>query len=348
MARRTHKPALIVGVVENTLDAGPQRGPEQSLVRSVGVRWIREELRWPDLEPQRGVFRWRSFDSLLTSAARHGLHVLPLLLGTPRWAGPAPLALPRNPATFASFAAAAAARYGPGGTFWRKHPKLDPRLAPQWFELWNEPYTLPYSQDGIKPARYARMVVAATAAGRAANPRTRWLMAVDLVYGNAQARHNWIAALYRAEPDLNRSFDGVAVHPYSYYAPTAGANATSLAFRFNRVGTIAHELAAHGAGNRPIWITEVGWSTCQLRPDCVSDQSQARDLAATFALVRSRYARVVRALFVYRLSDLASGLPADREAHYGVMRTNGSRKPAFSVISAQARFGGRRPVRPSN
>lgn len=334
-------PPLIVGVVANTLDAGPRMRAQQTMIRALGVRWIREELRWNVLEPQPGTFRWRSFDRLLESAAREGLHVLPMLIGTPSWAGRTPLALPDDPWTFGAFAGQAAARYGPGGTFWRQHAGLDSRLAPQWFELWNEPYTTAYSQGGVDPAAYAHMVVAASTDARAANPRTRWLMAADLYYGPDSSPRNWLAAMYAAVPNLNDGFDGVAVHPYSFYAPTAGASAARVAFRFARLGAIASELAAHGAARRPIWITELGWSTCDLRPDCVSDHDQAQRLADAFTLVRTRYVHTVKALFVYHLRDFSSGLPDDREAHYGLLRANATRKPSWALVAAEARLASR-------
>ncbi len=339
---RAGTPPLIVGVVADTLDAsGSSRALEQRKIRSLGVRWIREDVRWPALEPRPGVFRWNSFDHLMIAAAKHGLHVLPLLLGTPQWAGPAPFDLPNDPAEFGAFAARVAARYGPRGVFWRHHHRLHSDLAPQWFEVWNEPYTLPYSQSGIDPARYAQMVMAAARDGRAANPRTRWLLAADLYYKTATGEGDWLAALYAAEPNLNRAFDGVAIHPYSFYGPTAGASAAALEYRFDRIGAIARELARHGAGHKPLWITELGWSTCQLRPDCVSAHDQAQRLAAAFAQIRTRYAHLVKALFVYDLRDSSGGTADDREADYGLSRSNLAPKPAWWVIKAEARFADR-------
>lgn len=338
----TASPPLVVGVIANTLGAGSSMAAVQDKVDSLGVRWIREELDWPAFEPQPGVFTWGAFDRLLESASAHRLRVLPLLLATPGWAGPKPLGLPSDPQAFGTFAARVAARYGPGGNFWRAHPELDAKLAPRWFELWNEPYTRAYSTGGVDPQRYAQMVVAAARDGRAANPRSRWLMAAELQYQpNSGPRLDWLSALYAADPNLNASFDGVAVHPYSFYAPQAGPDAAALDFRFERLAAIERELVAHGAQDKPIWITELGWSTCDLRPDCTSDHDQAQRLADAFALVRSRYASFVRALFVYHLVDFPDDSSDAREGRYGLLNLDGSRKPAWSVVSAEARFGSR-------
>ncbi len=313
----------------------------QHRVNQLGVDWIREELDWPVAEPEQGVYRWKTFDRLFESAAKHHLHVLPLLLETPAWAGPAPLGFPTDPATFATFAAHLAARYGPGGTFWTTHPKLDARYAPAWFELWNEPYTTAFSSGGVHPARYARLVVAAARAGRAANARTHWLMAADLLYQAPDGQmDNWLNALYTAEPDLNRFVGGVAVHPYSFLEPTAGPGSGDLEYRFERIGAIESVLSDHGAGQKPMWITELGWSTCSARPACTSEYDQAKWLAEAFALVRTRYARFVRAVFVYHLDDFV-GAADNREDHYGLTAVVGSHKPAWRVVHEEARYASR-------
>lgn len=338
-----HTPGLIVGVIANTLGDGAL-GPmnaAQHKVDELGVHWIREELDWPAAEPTRGHYQWGLFDLLFAHAAEHHLHVLPMLLGVPRWAGTESLEIPRDPHLFAGFAAALVARYGPGGTFWASHPHLDPAYAPRWFELWNEPYTTTYSTGGVDPGAYARLIVATTRAARAANPRTRWLIAADLLYdGTSGGSDNWLDALYAAEPDLNRYFDGVAVHPYSYLPPTAGPRAGPLEDRFARIGAIEDILRRHGAGEKPMWLTELGWSTCDVRPACTSQHDQAQWLADAFTLVRTRYARFVRALFVYHMDDFATA-SGDREDHYGLTDVGGAHKPAWSVVHKEAQFASR-------
>lgn len=336
-----HAPALTVGVIANTIGSGRDIGAAQRKVAALGVHWIREELDWPVAEPRPGVYRWGSFDRLFEASARHHLHVLPLILSTPGWTGSQPLALPTDTGAFADFVAHLARRYGPRGTFWRAHPRLDAAVAPQWFELWNEPYTTAYSTGGVNPARYARVVVAATRAGRAANPRTKWLMAADLDYRDSDDHeHGWLDALYAAVPDLNRYFDGVAVHPYSFLSPDAGSGAGPLDERFARVGAIESVLRHHGAGAKPMWITELGWSTCNARPDCTTQHDQAQWLADAFSLVRGRYSHFVRAVFVYHLDDFAVA-PDDREDHYGLLSLGGAPKPAWSVVRQEAHLASR-------
>ncbi len=336
-------PPLHVGLIANAGGQGSGSGRRHELQRAqaLGVHWIREELDWDAIERSPGRYRWQRFDALMVSAATARMHVLPLLLGTPRWAGPGHFALPYDPAAFGAFAAHAAARYGPGGTFWRAHRRLDARYAPQWFELWNEPYYRFFSTSGVDPTRYAAMAHAAIVAGKAANRATRWMVGADLTYLDPMGqRHDWLPALAAADPALIGLIDGVAVHPYVFGAPGADSS-IPLPFRFERIEAIARQLAQLGAPRAPLWITEIGWSTCDKRPDCGSEQDQAQRIADLFTRIRSKpLSAHVRAVFVYHLHDFPGRAADDREGHYGLLRTNGSRKPAWSVLRSEARLAG--------
>ena len=54
--------------------------------------------------------------------AQHGVHVLPIMLDTPVWAGATLEHDPADPSAYATFVAAVVARYGPHGSFWTQHP----------------------------------------------------------------------------------------------------------------------------------------------------------------------------------------------------------------------------------
>jgi polysaccharide biosynthesis protein PslG len=336
-------PPLRAGLILNALGAGSERRRRIELerARALGIHWIREELNWASIERSPGRYGWQRFDALMLGAARARMRVLPVLLSTPRWAGPGAFALPDDTQAFGAFAARAAARYGPGGTFWRRHPQLDRQLAPQWFEIWNEPYYRFFSTSGVDPVRYAAMVRAAIVDGRAANRSTRWLMAADLTYLDGSGRRQqWLSALAAADRGLMQLIDGAAVHPYVFGAPGAD-DGIPLPFRFERIDAIARELTRLGAGRVPLWITEIGWSTCDKRPDCGSEQDQAQRIADVFTRVRRRpLSDRVRAVFVYHLHDFPGRARSDREGWYGLLRANGSRKPAWNVVQRAARLAG--------
>jgi exo-beta-1,3-glucanase (GH17 family) len=143
--------------------------------------------------------------------------------------------------------------------------------------------------------------------------------------------------MFDAVPDLARWFDGVAVHPYTTTDSPSSYTPDDPRGDFRRIENIRQEFAAHGAGSKPFWITEVGWSTCPGDPDsCVSDKKQAAFLAAMFNIVKSDYSSWVQAVFPYNYRDGNEDNVSDKEAWFGLIRRTGEPKPAWNVLRAAA------------
>ncbi|MGZ4201939.1 MAG: hypothetical protein ACXVRH_07770, partial [Thermoleophilaceae bacterium] len=258
------------------------------------------------------------------------------LMNVPGWAGPGWNAFPSRGAPYARFVARVVRRYGPHGTFWRAQRGLPTKPA-TWYEIWNEPYLSQFSAGGVNPAAYARLFARAAAAGRRADPSARFLIEADLTGLGANGSSSpWIGPMFAAVPGLARWFDGVAVHPYSGTLTPDTYDAGNSRGQFRRIEQIHQQFAAHGAGPKPFWITEVGWSTCPADPtQCVSDQTQAHYLKRAFQLVKSKYPWV-RALFPYNYRDGVEGNGTDKEAWFGLIRRAGQPKAAWSVLRQQA------------
>jgi hypothetical protein len=298
---------------------------------------LREDFNWSEIEPHRGTWDFRRTDRLVETSARRGLRVLPLLLGTPRWLTRRTFALPPDTRAWARFVARVVGRYGSAGSFWREHPGLDRRLAADWYELWNEPYYPFFSVGGVNPGRYAHLFKAGVAAGRAADPRARFLLQADATYRRADdTKASWLDAMWQREPDLATYVDAVAVHPYSAESPedTSGSRET----RFQRIDDVLAGLRDHGVARPRLWLTEIGWSSCLEDAQCVTVPQQARYLQQMFRLVSRRYAATVDAVFVFALEDGGHvPAPADPQRHYGLRRRDGTHKPAWAVVSRAAR-----------
>ena len=301
-------------------------------VRASGATWVREDLGWDDVERTRGRFDWRRQDLLFDATARAGLTILPILNGIPAWTSTDGRNLPADVDGFARFAAAAVARYGPGGSFWDERPALAAH-APAWFELYNEPY-LP-GEDGAPPdpAHYAELVATAVTVARRENRRARFLLAGETYMTPDYATYEpWLEALYEAEPALGDYFDGLAAHPYGSGPPQAYDPERRDRSQTRRVEELDRILGEHGDGDKPIWITELGWSTCPAGDECVSEEQQARYLRDAFELLRTRWSGFVEALFVYHLDDYEPRADDDKEPWFGLRRPDGSHKPAFEVF----------------
>ena len=325
---------LRIGLNANTQGWGPDMGQQQDLARSSGARYLREELDWDSIEPQNDQWSWSRYDALMLNAAQRGLTVLPLLMSAPGWAARSWDTIPSDPAEFSEYVAKVVARYGPGGELWRAHPDLAD-YAPDHFELWNEPYLGVFAAGDTDPGRYARLVKAAVTAGRAANPSAKFLMEADTTAtDDFSSYYPWLDGMYAAVPNLGDYFDAVAVHPYGDGAPDHYTPGWSR-WQFRRIDEIKAKLQAHGDGDKHMWITEVGWTTCPSNPACASESEQASYVQQMFDMIRSDYSSSVDAVFLYGFHDLNPGDPSDKEQWFGFIRRDGSFKPAWQTLKRE-------------
>src|SRR5581483_8806980 len=141
-------------------------------LRASGATIARSDSLWEVAEPQPGHFDWRFDDLVAGSLARHRLEWLALLDYSAAWARVQPNVLhspPRSAAAFAQFAAAFAARYGQGGSFWSAHPEI-PALPVRTYEVWNEPDNAQFWQPQPDAAAYADLYLATRAAVERVDP----------------------------------------------------------------------------------------------------------------------------------------------------------------------------------
>jgi hypothetical protein len=250
-------------------------------------------------------------DHLVSVAAAAGIHVIMTVDSTPCWASSAPAKLlhrcaggtpsyanaypPRDPATYASFVAYLAQRYGTD-------------LAA--IEIWNEPDQANqlYFAGPNKPRRYAAVLRAAYPAIKQANP------AVPVIAGSLVGSNGvFLRALYAA--GIKGYYDGLAVHFYTLVLAS--------------LRTI-HEVQLANGDTKPLWLDEFGWSSCyprhriQEEQACVTAHVQGRNLADVFhSLARTPYV-VAKVSYDLRNSD---------GEDFGVLADWRRPKPAFSLLS---------------
>jgi len=172
-----HAETLRLGVnaaLEQYDDATLER--RLSDVAAAGVTHVRQEFRWAEIEPTKGARDWRAADRIVAAAGRHNVQVLAVLWTTPAWAR-APsgstafpaieTAPPADPADFAAFAGAFAARYAtPNCNALRNGCAI---LA---YQVWDEPnLSAAWGNALINPADYLRLLQSARVAIRAADPQ---------------------------------------------------------------------------------------------------------------------------------------------------------------------------------
>ena len=219
--------------------------------------------------------------------------------------------------------------WGPGGSFWKAHPELDEsRYAITSIELGNEPYF-----GTMTPTDYADTVRPTLEAVAALGLPVKVILP-SYIHGE---RTTWIDTLYERIPNLNSLFYAFADHPYWYgHDPAEGGDNGP----FERIDTLRRRMGEHGAGAKPIYITEYGESTASCGSECVSEATQARHLEEMLEAVISREDWGVEMFSVFQLRDHGTS-SGDREEQFGLLRENGTAKPAYSIVrSAMQRYRG--------
>lgn len=292
-------------------------------LRRGGVEAIRVPVAWPAVQPTpRGALQWGGTDAWVQAAARAHLEVLPFLYDAPRWAvHPAPVPGTHGAATapahlpvsgragreWAAFVRAAVERYGPRGSFWRENPRL-PRMPIHIWQIWNEE-NFKYFVARPNPGEYGRLVRRSYHGLHAADPRARLLLG-GLFARPAEARYrvrppraytaaDFLRLMYRRTPGIRARFDGVALHPY----------ASSYTWLPTEVEETREALRAAGDGGKPLWITEMGWSSQPPSPrDSFAKglRGQAQQLRGAFALLRRNQRRWrLRQVYWFSVTDQA-------------------------------------------
>ncbi|MHB1923559.1 MAG: GH39 family glycosyl hydrolase [Acidimicrobiales bacterium] len=331
-------PPLHFGVVDGNLlsETPDQINADLDTQASLGVTYIREQLSWAALEPEPGVYRWSQMDAIVSGIAAHHMHLLALIDFTPGWAQPVGCnsfkCAPADPSRFAAFAAAAAARYSPYGVH-------------DW-EVWNEPNLVNFWLPTPDPNAYSKLLALTAAAIRSADPQAFIISGGLAPTADLDGNIDQLSYLQSLCSDGSLSVaDAVGVHPYSapvgpdYYASwNAWSQLAQTATSDRSI------MAGCGAGSKPLWATEYGAPTngpgamatesnldLAAHPDHVDEAFQAQ--MATQAVQYASAQNWFGALFWYSSQDLGTATTTNQN-FYGLVRYDGTHKPAFAAYAA--------------
>lgn len=289
-----------------------------SVLYTGGVRVVRSDMGWGQVEPAppsgTGVhyYDWSKHDKWVTELAQAGLRLYPIIDYGTAWNAVTPgkwQSRPRDPQQYAAFAAAVVGRYGPAGSFWNEHPEV-PRLPVQSVEIWNEENTQQFwYEQATAPADYARMYVAARAAVKQVAPTT------EVVVGGLvdQGAESFLRGMAAAVPGIGTQLDAVAYHSYLLAPSDAAA----------RIAAVRRTLAAIGAPNAPIELTEVGWSRLEM-----DDDARGANLAEISRLALDPTLNVSKVIAFAAMSN--EGDPNQWDQWFGVLNHDGTPKSTFT------------------
>lgn len=304
-------------------------GGQIAQVKALGTHWVRMFVSWRTLQPTAGPIAPSSLASYeqLFKQLPAGTKVILDVFGTPQWETGSgdEHAPPANPRDYARFLATLAQRFA-------GHVAA--------YEIWNEEDAPAWWTGGPDPGAYAQLLKATYPAVKSADPGAT--VVLGGLTGNDFA---FLEGVYQAGG--KGSFDAVGVHTdtacnrLSPYEFLRGADNRLITDSFLAYREVHSTMLANG-DDKPIWMTELSWRTTSAicAEGAWAGQTAAgvaEDRQATFlrqayhCLAQDPYVRVALWFPIQDESAVVSGL----------VRADGSRKPAFAAMRAYAGEGDR-------
>ena len=188
-----------------------------------GVKWIREDISWSKIEPEKGKFNWAFQDSVVQIAKKNGISVCGII---GYWASWAKEYTKEGIDDYISYLKELVKRYKNDIHYW---------------EIWNEPNI--FFWQGPKEM-YAELLMKSYIAIKDLDPTAQ-----VLGISTAGIDYKFIEKMLA----LQAPFDVLTVHPYR-----AKLDEKKFIDELKKASDMA---ALPGGKNRPVWITEMGWTT---------------------------------------------------------------------------------------
>ncbi|MET1080545.1 MAG: hypothetical protein ABWY06_21245 [Pseudomonas sp.] len=336
-------------------------GDSQSLssrfrkAKSLGVRSVRLDWEWRQVEAVRGQYQWQQLDTLVQVAHQEGIELLPIIHYAPNWAQVAGIKpndvyemAPAEAAfdAYARFVKASIKRYGPGGN------AGVPFTPIVHWQIWNEPNLKQFWGPEPNSGSFAwlmRRVQQETADVRGS---------IQLVHaGLSKADVLFLWQLWEADSAYGNTFDVMAVHPYVFdwrdgirqpdamdadqpqFAPLGVVGSVTDPGYLGKVFNLQLLMTLKGSP-KPIWITEMGYIVGSQHLG-LTEQGAADRMQTTLQFILSRLTVIpygigirnlaanVQRVYWFALEDYPS---PDGMGTFGFYRQDGSERPAASMF----------------
>jgi len=303
---------------------------ELELSKRAGANTVRLDIGWASLEQGgKGEYsQWYvdKLDRFMAGAHARGLKVIAGLWSTPCWASTAP----------------ESRKQGCSGSWWDRGVNMYPPAnnadygdAARWvtsrygtklaaLEVWNEP-NLPEDRFWIapdEPAAYAGLLKAAYPAAKAGNSQ------VPVLAGSlAAADRPFLEQLYAH--GIKGSYDGLSIHPYNESRdPSDRWQPQWKKYTFLPGIEWVQEAQRAAGDTKPLWLTELGWTSCQGGGSCVNETQQADYIGEAFKILKGM--RSIKAAIVYNLRE--KGDSGSFEDNFGLVNRDFSAKPGYRAL----------------
>ncbi|RJQ32857.1 MAG: beta-xylosidase [Actinobacteria bacterium] len=289
----------------------------------IGFSWIRFDMSWKWARPSQDKdYEWKMFDRIITVAKKKKLKVLPILTYAPDWAGIKQLRndymmSPKDPDQFADFAKEAAKRYV--------------SLGVHAWEIWNEPNIENFWSPEPNIKDYTVMLKKSYLKIKQVDPKATiisgGLAAVAKDTKGRISGLNYLEGIYKNGG--KGYFDGVGYHPFSFpRLPSTIITGGGFA-QLDRplIKSVRSIQADNDDSSKRVWATEFGTPTQGV--DKVSESFQVKMVKDVAEQMKKK--SWIKVLFWYSYKDI-SGNPVKAENHFGLVRVNGTKKPAYYTV----------------
>ncbi len=295
---------------------------------NLGVAWTRVRFQWAEVQAG-GPGTWTPTvsDAQINNEIANGRTVVGLLIGVPEWAWagglPAGLNLPHNDPnnTWATFVREAVSRYNGRIRHWI---------------IWNEPdindphapgYTWPGStQEFFQLQRTAYLVAKET------NPQAVIHLPAFTYFWNPNYIYEFLDIIVAdpAAPNHNYYFDATTAH--LYFQPDSV---------FSLIQNFYGAVQSRGIPWKPLWLVETNappsndpaWPVANWTFQVTLDEQAAYIPQALAVAIAAGAQRIA----IYKLQDVPGDEAANPEP-FGLLRLDGSRRPAFNSYQVAIRY----------
>lgn len=267
---------------------------------AAGVQSVRMAFRWFMIEPTNNQWAFGVHDQIVSKLRAKGIEILGLLEHPPAWENVDGSSFPVNDADWQDFVSHVAARY---------------RVQVAAWEVWNEENLV----ANPNAARYVQLLQIAFNAIRAADPNAS--VVLGGLAGNGVNLY-WQGPLQQYLQQIydhggGNYFDIVAIHPY-VHPVTMGLSALQPF-----VQDTHNVMAANGDANKPLWITEIGWTVDPAYLPPITETNQANWVLNVYG---GRASLGADRIYWYELHEL---YPPPTDVGWGLIRHDLTLRPSY-------------------
>jgi len=262
-----------------------KRARSLDMVRQAGLRFIRQEFTWEDIEihgkgdfvdrrnDPAGVDAWLKYDHIVDLAEERGVSIIARLSNPPTWSRAAGDELGTNAPPddyndFGDFAATVAERY---------------RGRIRYYQVWNEPNgNEEWGLQDVDPEAFAELLCVAYERIKAADPSAVVLAgALTPTVANDGRHMNDLIFLQRMyDAGAGDCFDVFSAQGYGLWSGPTDQRLRPAVINYPHHLFLRDIMVRNGDAAKALWISEMGWNAApeEVRPDFgrVTEEQQAR------------------------------------------------------------------------